>query len=158
MAWIEGRDTSQARIRLLRRPGDEPVDVTIDAGLRPIDLSIVDGVQTNRGGEGPWLKSVEPLAPGLLLAGLNPVCTDAVCTAVMGYDPLTDHFQFPFPGENHLKLLASVGIGTNDPKRIEVRGLSVAEALFPFNPKKLPMDSPTAWLKWNGGRMQRHWA
>jgi len=114
--------------------------VTADnVGARPIDLSIVDGIETNRGGEGPWLKGVEPMQPRLILAGLNPVCTDAVCTAVMGYDPQADHFQFPFQGENHLKLLASVGVGTNELGRIEVRGLSIKEALHPFNPKRLPV-------------------
>ena len=106
---------------------------------RPVDLSVINGIETNRGGEGPWIKGVEPLRPKLLLAGHNPVCTDAICAAVMGYNPQADHFQFPFMGDNHLRLLASVGVGTNDPSRIEVRGLSVQEALFPFNPKKLPV-------------------
>jgi uncharacterized protein (DUF362 family) len=120
--------------------------VTADClGARPIDLAIIDGIETNRGGEGPWAKGVEPLAPKLLVAGRNPVCTDAVCTAVMGYDPMTAHFVWPFPGENHLRLLASVGMGQIDPAKIEVRGLSIKEALFPFNPKHLPMDWPTAY-------------
>lgn len=113
--------------------------ITADTlGARPIDLAVIDGVQTNRGGEGPWVKGVQPLQPKLILAGFNPVCTDAVCTAVMGYDPQADHRTFPFPGENHLRLLASVGMGTIDPQRIEVRGLSIQKALFLFNPKRIP--------------------
>lgn len=120
--------------------------VTADLlGARPIDLSIVDAVETNRGGEGPWAKGVEPLAPRLLFVGKNPLCTDAVCTAAMGYDPLAGHLQWPFPGENHLLLLASVGIGQIDPKRIEVRGLDLEKAVFPFNPKRIPLDIPTAY-------------
>ncbi len=119
--------------------------VTADTvGARPIDLAIIDGVLTNRGGEGPWIPGVEPIQPKLLLAGLNPVTTDAIATAVMGYDPLADHFAFPFQGENHLKLLAFAGVGTNDPSRIEVRGLSVQEALCPFNPKRLPVRAPVS--------------
>lgn len=60
---------------------------TVDAvGIRPIDLAIIDGIETVSGGEGPWLKLASQ-APGLLLAGRNAVCTDAVATAVMGYDP-----------------------------------------------------------------------
>ena len=39
------------------------------------------------GGEGPWVRGVRVVKPGVLIAGLNPVCTDAVCTAVMGYNP-----------------------------------------------------------------------
>ena len=114
-------------------------------GIRPVDLAILDGIETNRGGEGPWAEHVEPLRPGLLLAGRNAVCTDAVATAVMGYDPQAGHGKFPFPGDNHLRLLAQVGLGTIDPKRIEVRGLSIEQALFPFNPKRIPLDVPTAW-------------
>jgi hypothetical protein len=121
--------------------------VTADTvGARPIDLALVDAIETNRGGEGPWIPGVEPIQPKLILAGRNPVSTDAVCAAVMGYDPQADHFAFPFQGENHLKLLASVGVGTNDLGRIEVRGLAIKEALCPFNPKRLPVRVPTSGM------------
>jgi len=100
-------------------------------GARPVDLAIVEAVETVIGGEGPWLK-LRPTSPKLLLAGRNAVCTDAVCAAVMGYDPQAGHMQFPFPGENHLKLLASVGVGTNDLKRIAVKGLPIDQARHPF--------------------------
>jgi uncharacterized protein (DUF362 family) len=117
--------------------------ITADTfGARPVDLTLIDGVETNRGGEGPWIKGVQPVQPKLLLLGRNAVCTDAVAAAVMGYDPTADHKTFPFMGENHLKLLASVGVGTNDPERIEVRGLAVKEALYPFNPKRLEVGVP----------------
>jgi uncharacterized protein (DUF362 family) len=121
--------------------------VTADTvGARPIDLSIIDAVETNRGGEGPWIPGVEAMRPRLVLAGLNPVTTDAVCAAVMGYNPQADHFAFPFQGENHLKLLAFAGVGTNDLSRIEVRGLSIREALCPFNPKRLPVRAPVSGM------------
>ena len=70
--------------------------------------------------------------PGLLLAGRNPVCTDAVGTAVMGYDPMAAPATGPFPGDNHLAMAAKLGLGTNNPKEIEVVGLSIKEALHPF--------------------------
>ena len=70
--------------------------------------------------------------PGLLLAGRNAVCTDAVGTAVMGYDPMGAPATGPFPGDNHLAMAAKLGLGTNDPKEIEVVGLSIKEALHPF--------------------------
>ena len=124
--------------------------VTADTvGARPIDLAIIDAVETNRGGEGPWIPGVEPIRPRLVLAGLNPVSTDAVCAGVMGYDPQADHFAFPFQGENHLKLLASAGVGANDLGRIEVRGLSIQEGLCPFNPKRLPVRAPVSCVRYS---------
>ena len=62
----------------------------------------------------------------------------------MGYDPQAAHFQFPFPCDNHLLLLAQAGVGTIDRKRIEVLGLPLEKAVVPFNPKKIPLDIPTA--------------
>ena len=53
----------------------------------PIHLAIIDGVESMAGGEGPWIRGVRAVKPGVMIAGLNPVCTDAVATAVMGYDP-----------------------------------------------------------------------
>jgi uncharacterized protein (DUF362 family) len=120
--------------------------VTADiVGARPIDLAIIEGIETNRGGEGPWVNGVEALTPKLLLVGRNPVCTDAVATAVMGYDPTAAHDEFPFPGDNHLLLLNQMGVGQCDPQRIEVRGLTIQQALFPFNAKRVPLEIPTAW-------------
>jgi uncharacterized protein (DUF362 family) len=101
-------------------------------GARPVDLAIIDGVDTQKGGEGFWNDGIRPVQPKLLMAGRNAVCTDAVCAAAMGYDPTADHGHFPFPGENHLKWAAEAGVGTNDPARIEIAGLSLKEARFPF--------------------------
>ena len=107
--------------------------VTADLlGARPVALTIIDGIDSVRGGEGPWIGGVEPIKPDLLLAGRNAVCTDAVATAAMGYDPQSAHFQGPFQGQNHLKLLRHVGVGEIDPARIDVRGLTLKEAVCPF--------------------------
>jgi uncharacterized protein (DUF362 family) len=105
----------------------------VDAvGIRPIDLVILDGVETVSGGEGPWVGRLTAQEPGLLLAGRNPVCTDAIATAVMGYDPMARSGTGPFPGDNHLALAAELGLGTHDPEQIEVVGLSLQEARHPF--------------------------
>ena len=111
-------------------------------GARPVDLCLVDGIETNRGGEGPWNKGVEPIQPHLLFAGRNGVCTDAICAAAMGYDPTAGHGEFPFMGENHLALLADKGIGTNVVREIEVRGLPLKEAIHPFNPTRRRIGAP----------------
>lgn len=109
--------------------------VTADVlGVRPVDLAIVEGIESCQGGEGPWCPSVRPMAPGLILAGRNAVTVDAIATAVMGYDPLASVRQKPWYGDNHLELLARAGIGTHDPARIEVLGIPLKEALHEYEP------------------------
>ena len=100
----------------------------------PVHLTIIDGIQTMAGGEGPWTPQTGRIVkPGLLFAGLNPVCTDAVCTAVMGYDTQAKHGSEPFEKcDNYLALANARGLGTHDLNRIEVAGVSIKDALFPF--------------------------
>ena len=112
-------------------------NITADIfGARPSDLNIVEGIRSISGGEGHWNRGIGLVEPKLVLVGRNGVCTDAVCTAVMGFDPQAASGQFPFQGDNHLQLLADGGIGTNDLDRIEVLGLSVKEALYPYAPNR----------------------
>jgi uncharacterized protein (DUF362 family) len=119
-----------------RDPGYRVPRVTVDqVGIRPIDLAIIDGVETVRGGEGPWLPGLEKMTPGVIISGRNPVCTDAVSMAVMGYDPQSDRGSGPFiRGNNTLKLAEAVGIGTTDLKRIEVVGVPIEKARIDFGP------------------------
>jgi uncharacterized protein (DUF362 family) len=119
-----------------RDPGYRVPRILVDqVGIRPIDLAIVDGVETVRGGEGPWLPGLERMTPGVILVGRNPVCTDAVGMAVMGYDTKADRGASCFiRGDNSLKIAESVGLGTADLSRIEVAGLSIAEARIDFGP------------------------
>lgn len=120
--WLENKGT----IRVPR--------ITADIfGARPADLGIIDGIRTISGGEGHWNDGIALKEPKLLLVGRNGVSTDAVATAVMGFDPQAAHGVKPFPGENHLALLASVGVGTNDLSRIEVRGVPLRDAVYPFD-------------------------
>lgn len=100
---------------------------------RPIDLAIIDGIETIAAGEGPWIRGVRPVSPGVVMAGTNPVTTDAVATAIMGYDPRADRGTAPFQEcDNTLKLAEAHGVGTTDLKRIEVRGVSIQQALYRF--------------------------
>jgi len=104
-----------------------PRHIVDSVGIRPIDLVIIDGVESTSGGEGPWVPT-KPQEPGLLIAGRNAVCTDSIATAAMGYDPTAPRATGPFPGDNHLTMAAELGLGTNDPAQIEVVGLPLAEA------------------------------
>jgi uncharacterized protein (DUF362 family) len=100
---------------------------------RPIHLAIIDGVISMAGGEGPWVRGSRPVSPGVLIAGVNPVCTDAVGAAVMGFDPMADRGTAPFETcDNTLRLAEELGVGTRDLKRIEVVGLQIADARIPF--------------------------
>jgi uncharacterized protein (DUF362 family) len=119
-----------------REPGYRiPRIVTDLVGARHIDLAIVDGIESIRGGEGAWNQGVSLIKPGVILAGRNPVCTDAVCMAVMGYDPRAERGTAPFlRGNNTLRLAEAVGIGTTDLKQIEVAGLSIKEAFCDYGP------------------------
>jgi uncharacterized protein (DUF362 family) len=101
---------------------------------RPIDLALIDGIESVAGGEGPWIKGLRLVQPGVLIAGTNPVCTDAVATAVMGYDPGAQRGTAPFQSCDNTMLLAERhGVGTADLARIEVRGVPIAQALYRYD-------------------------
>jgi hypothetical protein len=95
-----------------------------------------------------------PIHPGFLVAGRNVVNTDAVTMAVMGYNPRAGRHEAPYrlykgPGnhpkeqlapadetfqyaDNMMLLAEAAGIGSADPKRFDVRGVPIREAVFDF--------------------------
>lgn len=101
---------------------------------RPIDLAIVEGIRTMTGGEGPWVREAQTVvSPGVIVAGRNPVTTDAVCMAVMNFDPRADRGTPPFEAcDSTLRLAEEAGIGTRDLTRIEVVGTPIAKVRFDF--------------------------
>jgi len=102
---------------------------------RPIHLSLIDGIKTTQGGEGPWIPSIAPIEPGVLIMGKNPVATDAVATAVMGHDPTGDYPDSPFVRSvNHINLAMQAGLGTNRLDEIEVLGAPVSQVKTQFVP------------------------
>ena len=102
---------------------------------RPIDFCLVDGIRTTQGGEGPWIQTLAPIEPGLLVAGKNSVATDAVATALMGHDPMGEYPNAPYLRcENHLNIAAGLGLGTNNLAEIEVVGPSISEVKTKFSP------------------------
>jgi uncharacterized protein (DUF362 family) len=104
---------------------------------RPVDLAIIDGITSISGGEGTWCSDVEKVTvvqPGVLIAGLNPVSTDAIGTAVMGYaNPRAPRGQGAFKFcENTLLLAEQAGLGTADLAQIDLRGLPLEKARHPY--------------------------
>ena len=120
-------------------PGYRVPRITADlVSARPIHLAVIDGIYTMTGGELPnqekgWIH--QPIHPGLLIAGMNCVSTDAVATAVMGFDPMADRGTPPFEtADSTLRLAEELGVGSRDLRRIEVLGTPIAKAQYKFPP------------------------
>ncbi len=117
-----------------RDPGHRMPRIVAELAVtRPVDLAIVDGVESIAGGEGPWIRGIRWVQPGVLIAGTNAVNTDTVATAVMGYDPRSARGTKPFTMcDNTLLLAEKLGAGSADLNRIEVAGVPIAKAVYRF--------------------------
>ena len=122
-----------------REPGYRVPRILVDIlRARPVDLAIIDGVETQTAVESTAVEAaagrkIHLINPGILVAGRNAVCTDAVAMAVMGFDPLADRGKPPFEScESVLRLAEEAGIGIRDASKIEVAGVGIREALFRF--------------------------
>jgi len=126
---FHGQSVEESRTRLPR--------VILDLNrARPIDLAIIDGIKTVDGGEGPW-RRLSLQEAHLLVAGKNPVATDAVATALMGFDPTAEYPSAPFlHGENHLNLACRLGLGTNRLEEIRVAGEAIEAVRVNFRPSE----------------------
>jgi uncharacterized protein (DUF362 family) len=119
-------------------PGFRVPRITADlVASRPIHLAVIDGIYTMTAGElpyqdgGHWVN--QAIHPGLLIAGMNCVATDAVATAVMGFDPMADRGKPPFQKcDSTLRLAESLGVGTRDLTRIEVVGPPIEKVRYPY--------------------------
>lgn len=123
-------------------------------GARPVDLAVIDGIEALIGGESPGIPGSKLGKPQLLVVGQNCVCTDAVATATMGYNPRAGRHEPPFilykaghphppeqlvpPGETHqyadntMLMGEAAGIGTADLGKIDVRGVPIKDAVYEY--------------------------
>ena len=109
---------------------------------RPIHLALLEGIDTMAGGE-VARPGTRPCSPGYLAAGMNPVTTDAVGTALMGFDPTADRGTAPFETcDSTLRLAEELGVGTRDLKQIEVIGTPIRDAVFRF--RDVPGGRPSS--------------
>lgn len=105
---------------------------------RPVHLAVIDGIQSIAGGELPGYPNSRPVKPGLLIAGTNCVSTDAVGTALMGFDPMAMRGTAPFEtSDSTLYLAEQLGVGTRDLNRIEVIGPAISKVRVEY--RKVPM-------------------
>jgi uncharacterized protein (DUF362 family) len=112
-----------------KEPGQRVPRVVADlVAARPIHLAVIDGIQSIAGGELPGYPTSRPVKPGLLVAGTNCVSTDAVGTALMGFDPMAVHRTPPFEtSDSTLQLAEELGVGSRDLNRIEVIGPPISK-------------------------------
>ena len=124
---LHGQSNDEAKSRLPR--------VILDLNrARPIHLALIDGIKSGEGGEVPR-GSFAPVAPGVLIAGKDPVAADAVATAVMGFDPTVEPPTEPFlRGDNYLNMARELGLGTNLLDEIEIAGASIDDVRYSFEP------------------------
>ena len=102
------------RIEMHKRFSERIIDLL--QIVRP-DVNLIDGLVGRNWGE----IHGEPMGMGLMLAGVDPVATDAVGAAVMGME-----------GVPHILNAASHGFGVADLAAIEVRGEPIASVRRPF--------------------------
>jgi len=112
---------------------------------RPVHLAMVDGIESIAGGEVGG-RPEHHVKPGVLIAGLNTVCVDAVGAAVMGFDPLADRGTKPFErADSTLRLAEELGVGTRDLRRIEVIGEKIKDVVFDFRKARAVNGVPGGW-------------
>lgn len=104
----------------------------LSAAIMP-GLEIIEGIESIAGAELPRSGTTVAVSPGILVAGTNPVSTDAVAMAVMGFDPMAERGTMPFEAcDNTLRLAEDLGVGTRDLSRIEVVGAAIKDVAFRF--------------------------
>ena len=100
--------------------GISSVIVDINSVLKPT-LTVVDGFV---GMEGHGPVDGDPIKMDLIIAGTDPVATDATCAKIMGMDPTKI---------KHIRRAAEKGIGKLDP---EVVGEKIEAVAKPFKKAK----------------------
>jgi len=101
---------------------------------RPIHIAVIDGIMGSQPAWGPTNNS-SVTTPGILVAGFNPICADAVCVGIMGQDPqAADGTGMFLSCKNYLNLAADKQIGSNDLSRIPIVGDPIWKVRYDYYP------------------------
>lgn len=85
------------------------------------DICLIDGIVGCNYGE--WHGMGDPVSPGILIAGDNPVATDATAARFMGADPTAPRGMPPFlRADNHIRLASDLGLGSIQRADIDLIG------------------------------------
>jgi uncharacterized protein (DUF362 family) len=84
-------------------------------------ICLIDGIVGCNYGE--WHDMGDPVSPGILIAGDNPVATDATAARFMGVDPTAPRGMPPFlRADNHIRLASDLGLGSIQRTDIDLIG------------------------------------
>lgn len=93
----------------------------IQKDIHPGVFAVTDGIFC---GDGPGPRAIRPHIKGYMLAGADQVAIDAISAKMMGFDPLSIKF---------IRLAHEAGLGTGNPRDIEVRGEDISGVNFGFH-------------------------
>jgi uncharacterized protein (DUF362 family) len=92
--------------------------------IHPSLFCVMDGTVCGNGA-GP--RTMHPEIENIILASGDSVAVDSIAAKIMGFDPLT----IPY-----LRMAHDMGLGTADPREIEIAGADIAEMNFGFKTKR----------------------
>ena len=95
--------------------------LAIQKEIHPGIFAVMDGTFA---GDGPGPRCMVPHEKNLILAGADQVAIDAIAAKLMGFDPLSIKF---------IRLAHERGLGSGDPREIELVGDDVSGVNFRFN-------------------------
>ena len=111
--------------------------LAIQKEIHPGIFALMDGT-TAGNGAGP--RMVQPQIKNVLLASSDQVAIDAIAAKLMGFDPLSIHY---------IRLAQEQGLGTGDPRDIELVGDDISGENWGFHVGR-NSHSFLAWLAWYG--------
>jgi hypothetical protein len=98
--------------------------VMMQKELHPAVFTVMDGTVA---GDGAGPRTLDPVVKDYLLAAADSVAIDAVAARMMGFDPM----QIPY-----LRMCHDRGLGTADPRQIEIVGESIEGVNFGFRVRR----------------------
>jgi uncharacterized protein (DUF362 family) len=111
--------------------------LAIQKEIHPGLLAVMDGTTA---GDGAGPRMVQPVVKNVILASADQVAIDAVAARLMGFDPLVIRY---------IRLAHERGLGSGDPREIELVGDDVAGENWQFHVGR-NSHSFLAWLAWYG--------
>jgi uncharacterized protein (DUF362 family) len=111
--------------------------LAIQKEIHPGIFAVMDGTTA---GDGVGPRMIRPVVKNVILASADQVAIDAAAAKLMGFDPL---------GIKYIRLAHEQGLGTGDPREIELVGDDVSGENWGF---KVGYNTHNflAWLAWYG--------